>query len=166
MISEWGNDWGASTIEENIWRWIQDEGFWNRTEEASWRKTVLNAQPRRQFIYGKLIKVTELENELSKNSVLTILIWELHKTAQRKKLEPSKLFQHSPSSELMSLGDSKGNGYGQHQANRIYLTCALLDTPNPREAGLAGANLRKSFLTLVHYTIKDALEIGLNPGIF
>ena len=98
--------------------------------------------------------------------MLTILIWELHKTAQRKKLEPSKLFQHSPSSELMSLGDSKGNGYGQHQANRIYLTCALLDTPNPREAGLAGANLRKSFLTLVHYTIKDALEIGLNPGIF
>ena len=127
---------------------------------------VLNARPRRQFIYGKLIKVTELENELSKNSMLTLLIWELHKTAQRKKLEPSKLFQHSPSSEPMSLGDGRGNGYGKHQANGIYPTCALLDTPNPREAGLAGANLRQSDLTLVHYTIKDALETGLNPGTF
>ena len=64
------------------------------------------------------------------------------------------------------MGDGRGNGYGKHQANGIYLTYALLDTPNPREAGLAGANLRQSDLTLVHYTIKDALETGLNPGTF
>ena len=66
----------------------------------------------------------------------------------------------------MSVGDGRGDGYGKHHADKdLPDLCTTAYTESKRSSS-SWSKPQKILSDSSYYSIEDALETGLNPGIF